>query len=173
VRNYLCCSCTTMDVLTTLTWDWTGSEFWKTTPLKPTFSNPATAAMLLLLAFCLSSAPQLPDNSQVCLTHYKRGCLPPPVSLALAFSPHSLYPPFTCSWLASTSLFLPLSPLLCLYYLLNFPRHALNKLYSILYHLWLVPQGEGMPQHRPLEAPPHPKPYYTSTKHILSLFIFL
>jgi hypothetical protein len=27
-----------------------------------------------LLAFCLSSTPQLPGNSQVCLTQYKRGC---------------------------------------------------------------------------------------------------
>ena len=28
------------------------------------------------LAFCLGSIPQLPGNSQVCLTHYKKGCLP-------------------------------------------------------------------------------------------------
>jgi hypothetical protein len=31
------------------------------------------ACISIVLAFCLSSAPQLPG--QVCLTHYKRGCL--------------------------------------------------------------------------------------------------
>jgi hypothetical protein len=37
----------------------------------------------LLLEFCLNSTPQLPGNSQVGLTHYIRGCLPPPLSFAL------------------------------------------------------------------------------------------
>jgi hypothetical protein len=43
---------------------------------------------------------------------------------------------------------------------------------SILYYtvLWLVPQGEGMPQHRPTEAPPSPMPYRASTKHIPGFF---
>ena len=36
----------------------------------------------LLLAFSLGSAPQFPGNSQVWLTHYKRDCLPPPLSLS-------------------------------------------------------------------------------------------
>ena len=60
-----------------------------------------------VLTFCLNSTPQLPGNSQVGLTHYKRGCLPPPPSLvpscssplALTLSPH----PFPISS--------PLSPL--------------------------------------------------------------
>jgi len=33
--------------------------------------------LICVLVFLLGSAPQLPGNSQVCLTHYKRGCLPP------------------------------------------------------------------------------------------------
>ena len=50
-----------------------------------------------MLAFYLGSATQLPGNSQVCLTHYKRGCLPPPLSLALLpllqlFTPSLLIP---------------------------------------------------------------------------------
>ena len=32
--------------------------------------------------------------------------------------------------------------------------------------VWLVPHGEGMPQHGPAEAPPSPTPYHASTKHI-------
>ena len=78
--------------------------------------------------------PQLPGSSQVGLAHYKRGCLPPPLSLSyslvslillpscclasllplvplLCLSPHSLTPLSTWSWPASTSL---LSPSLCL-----------------------------------------------------------
>jgi hypothetical protein len=49
-------------------------------------------------------------------------------------------------------LVLLLSAFLCLYYSLNSPPHALNKLYSIL-----VPQGEGMPWHGPPRhlLPPH------------------
>ena len=35
----------------------------------------------------LPPPPQLPDNNQVCLTNYKRGCLPPPHSLALLLCP--------------------------------------------------------------------------------------
>jgi hypothetical protein len=40
--------------------------------------------------------------------------------------------PSTCSWPASSSLF-SLSAFLCLYYPLDSPPPALNKLYSILY----------------------------------------
>jgi hypothetical protein len=36
------------------------------------------------LSFRLGSAPQLPGNNQMCLIHYKRGCLPPLHSLLLA-----------------------------------------------------------------------------------------
>ena len=66
-----------------------------------------------LLAFCLSSTPQIPGNSQAGLTHYKRGCLPPPPSLApplfpfLSLSLHVL--------MAMACLYFPtLSPSLCL-----------------------------------------------------------
>ena len=53
-----------------------------------------------MLAFCLNptpwlpgnsqicSSPQLPGNSQVGLAHYKRGCLPPPLSLTAASCLH-------------------------------------------------------------------------------------
>jgi hypothetical protein len=121
-----------------------------------------------LLAFCLGSAPQRPGNSQVYLSHYKRVCLPPPFSLALPLSSCPVLPslsilptPSTCSWPASTLLSspCPLSAFLCLYDPLNSLPHELNKLYSILY---LVPQGEGMPQHGPTEAhlpPPLPQPF--------------
>jgi hypothetical protein len=67
-----------------------------------------------MLAFLLSSAPQLPGKSQVSLTHYKRGCLPPPLSLVLfssialfpfyLYSPPPLFPPVS----------IPLSLPLCL-----------------------------------------------------------
>jgi hypothetical protein len=45
---------------------------------------------------------------------------------------------------------------------------------SILYCtiMWLIPQGEGMPQHGPTEVPPSPTPDHTPTEHSLSL-IFL
>jgi hypothetical protein len=124
-----------------------------------------------LLAFCLSSTPQLPGNSQVCLTHYKRGCLTSCSCSCSVFlplphlSPHQLL--FTCSWPASISLLLFSSLSLCLYYPLNSPLHALNKLYSILYHH--VPQAEGWTQGGTL----FPTPHHTSTKHIpLSLSFY-
>ena len=82
------------------------------------FINPRK----LLLAFCLGSAPQLPGNSQVCLTHYKRGCLPPLLSCLLApalsscptppppHSPHlSLSLHMLMASLYSSTLFLSLS----------------------------------------------------------------
>ena len=108
------------------------------------------------------------------LAHYKRGCLPPPPSLTLLpltfllpLSPHSLLP----------SLYVVMAGLyfstFSLYYPLNSPPHALNKLYSILYHLWLIPLGEGMPWYGPAEAPPSPIPGHTSIEHIPLLFIFV
>jgi hypothetical protein len=142
------------------------------------------------LAFC--AAPQLPSNSQMCLTHYKRGCLPPLLSLALLSScSRSVLSPLTPSlhipWLASTPLpspslypplpFLSFSPLslppsVSIILLTSFP-HALNKVYFILYCPVAGPSG-GMDisamgsQRHPL--PPHltePPP-----RHIPSLLIF-
>jgi hypothetical protein len=106
-----------------------------------------------MLAFCLSSAPQLSGTRQVCLTHYKWGCLSPPHSLALALtlsflllpSAHSLSPfshahgqhrliyfsflsPHSLPFSASTTYLTPLP-------------HALNKLNSILFHHVSGPSG--------------------------------
>jgi len=94
-----------------------------------------------VLVFLLGSAPQLPHNSQVCLTQYKRFCLPL-LTLLLSYSPSlPLLSPFSSllsppvrpalTPLLLFSLSLSLS-LLCLYSP-NSPPHALNKLYSILY----------------------------------------
>ena len=100
-----------------------------------------------VLAFCLGSAPQLPGNSQVCLTHYKRGCSPLPLALAFLLLPLLLPTPnsplSTCSWpfSVSTTLSTP------------FPMPWIN---SILYYtiVWLDPQGEQMSQHGCLTTPP-------------------
>jgi hypothetical protein len=89
--------------------------------------------------------------------------LPPPLSLALLLSCSlplliSFSPSSTPSWPASTSL---LSPSLCLYCSLNsLPMPWIN---SILHYtiLWLVPQGEGMPQHGLPETSPSPIPHHT------------
>ena len=57
-----------------------------------------------VLAFCLSSTPQLPDNSQVGLVYYKTGCLPPPLTLLLLLS--CLLAPCSPSLHISSPLFL-------------------------------------------------------------------
>lgn len=93
-----------------------------------------------VLAFLVDSASQLPGDSQVCLTHYKRGCHSLPLflpSLPLLFpSPPT---PFPC--VPGQSLLLPFtSAFLCLYSL-NSPLHGLNKLYSILYRPVACPSG--------------------------------
>jgi hypothetical protein len=94
-----------------------------------------------MLAFLLGSARQLPGNSQVCLTHYKRGICP--LTLLLSYpltlcpsSPSHPPPPSlsTCSWTISLSLSPSLSTFLWLYSL-NSPSHALNKLSSILHYM--------------------------------------
>ena len=88
------------------------------------------------------------------LPHYKRGCLPPPLSLLLSCS-LALFPspslPYSLSSLsmASTSL---LSPSLCLYYPVDSPPHALNKLWSL--------RGKGCLGMGPLR---HPLPPYLTT----------
>ena len=114
-----------------------------------------------MLAFSLGSAPQLPGNSQVCLTLYRRGCLPPPLPLAPALSPSSCFPlpislpPSPCvrGWpLLSTyslSLSLSLSAFLCLFSL-NSPPHALNKLYSCGWSLGGRDASAWPPQSHPL-----------------------
>ena len=120
----------------------------------------------------LSSAPQLLGNSQVCLTHYKRGCLPPPLSLALAhfsFSLPSLSPflsPLSmCSWPTSTPL-RSLSLFLTLCLSLNSPCHALNKLYSILYCHVAGTSGGRDASAWTGRGTPFPPPFRSSTKHI-------
>jgi hypothetical protein len=102
-----------------------------------------------MLAFCLGSAPQLPGNSQVCLTHYKRGCLPPFSLLLLpscslsVLSPLppsllilSLPPPRAHGWPPLLSLSLSLS--------LSLPCPASTTLLTPLPMpciVWLVPWG--------------------------------
>jgi hypothetical protein len=112
-----------------------------------------------VLAFCLSSTTQLPGNSQIGLTHYKRGCLPPPcslydlltsclllscLSLLLPCSPHSLtlsfYFVIAGLYLFTLSLSLPFFSSTTL--LTPLPTIWIN---SILYYsiLWLFPGGGG------------------------------
>jgi hypothetical protein len=66
---------------------------------------------------------------------------------------------------------------LCLYYSLNYPPHALNKHYSILYLLVAGPSvggGEGMPWHGLAEAPPTPTPHHTPIEHtFIPLYLFI
>lgn len=129
-----------------------------------------------LLAFCLSSAPQLPVNSQVGLTH----CLPLSPSLFLSCYLVLPFPISPCAHgqpllLYSLSLF-P-SAFLCLYYPFSFPPRALNNLCSILYlsYGWYL-RGKGCLsmglQRHPLPALPPPVPYCTSSRHIPGFFFF-
>jgi hypothetical protein len=116
-----------------------------------------------------SPPPQIPGNSQVCSSLQLPGNgqvglavwkgLLAPSSLSLLLLLLSLGPLFPLSPFPS-----PLSPcghswplhlyslllsaFLCLYYSLNSPPHALNKLCSILYS-----QEEGMPRHGPMRYP--------------------
>ena len=67
-----------------------------------------------------------------------------PVWFPIALLGSFPFPPLSIlSWLASTSLLLLISAFLCFYYSLNSPPHALNKLYSILYHCVAGPWGGG------------------------------
>lgn len=91
-------------------------------------------------------------------------------SLILSLPPLSLFCPLqvlmTGLYSSALSLFLSVSTTLST----PLPMCWIN---SILYYtMWLVPQGEGMPQHGPTEAHPFPIPDYTSTKtHSFSIFI--
>jgi hypothetical protein len=55
---------------------------------------------------------------------------------------------------------LSLSAFLYLYYPLNSPSYALNKLFCT------GPSGEGMPWHRPAEVTSSPIPHHTPIEHI-------
>jgi hypothetical protein len=93
-----------------------------------------------LFASSMSSAPQLPGNSQVCLTHYQKGhlllCLLVHSCLSLFPSPISLHVLMAGLYLSTS-----LSAFLYLYYPLNSPPLALNKQYSILYLPLAGPSG--------------------------------
>jgi hypothetical protein len=111
-----------------------------------------------LLAFCLGSAPQLPGNSQMCLTHYKRGCLPPPLSLLFllflldpALPSPDFSPPLSILVAGLYSLSLSLSLLLS-----QLPSHAPNKLYSILYFCVANSLGERDASEWASRGPPFP-----------------
>jgi hypothetical protein len=119
-----------------------------------------------MLAFFLGSAQQLHNNSQVDLAYYRKGTfwpvffahsdcflsltpcflslLPPPPSLSPLSPPPS--PPLSFSpSLSSLSISIPFST--------PFPGPLINA------KIWLVPQGGGIPQHGPAEAPPLLTPY--------------
>ena len=86
----------------------------------------------VMFAFCLSSTPQLPRNSQV-------GLAPPSQSLSFLLVSCSLTLPIPfrlsqCGHDWTLLLFSLLSAFLCLFYPGTSPLHALNKLYSTLYH---------------------------------------
>jgi hypothetical protein len=143
-----------------------------------------------VLAFLLGSTPQLPGNSQVCLTLYKRSCLPLlSYPLTYSFPFLSLLFPFPSSLLFSSllfssllfssllfssllSLFLPPSLSAFLYlYSLNSASYVLNKLYSILYPSCVCYLRR---RRAPAEVAPSTSPSCTSTKHIYdSFFLFL
>jgi len=136
-----------------------------------------TRCLPQLLAFCLAPPLQLPGNSQVCLTHYKRGCLPllslllscsslPAVSplspVSSPFFPHA----HDCLYFSSTLLLLFLCPTT-----LSTPLQ-MPWINSILYYtlMWLVPQGG-----RDVSAWAHwgtPFPH-TSIEHNPPLILFI
>ena len=108
------------------------------------------------LAFSCSFSASLPPLSHSTFP-FLSTCSSQPLLL------YSIYFSLSISLYVSLSL----SAFLCLYYPLNSPLHALNKLYSILYHH--VPQAEGWTQGGTL----FPTPHHTSTKHIpLSLSFY-
>jgi hypothetical protein len=67
---------------------------------------------------------------------------------------------------------LPFSAFLCLYYFLNSPLHALNKLYSILCHCVAGLSGGRDASVWACWGTPSPTPHHTSIEHISILFIF-
>ena len=131
-----------------------------------------------MLVLCLNSIPTVPDSSQVCsspqlpeniqvgLAQYKRGCLASPLSLTLLFScllPLSLLSLCGHGWPCLLYSLL-LSAFLCLCYPLNSPPYALNKSYSIIYQcVCVVSQEEwclGMLRHH---LPLHPARTYLNS----------
>ena len=125
-----------------------------------------------MLAFSLGSAPQLPGNSQMYLTHYKRGCLP---LLTLLFS-------CSCSYSLSLSLH-PLLPLfpgahgcpplsLSVSLSLNSYPNALNKLFCTIQSCgWNLRGGRDASAwaHRGIPFP-HTIPHLHQT-HLWSFFL--
>ena len=93
------------------------------TVAKTIICSPQIDRKALLLTFSLGSTPQLPGNSQVCLTHYKRGCVPllslllscscSALLFLLPLSPHSL--PHSLHVLMASLYSSTLSDFLCLY----------------------------------------------------------
>jgi hypothetical protein len=117
------------------------------------------------------------------LTHYKRACLPPPLSLFLscfclptpALSSCPSPPPhhMLMAGLYSSTVLLSFSAFLCFYYPLNFPPQTLSKLYFILYHCVAGPSGKGCLSMGP---PRHPLPHTSAHLHITyppSIYLFI
>jgi hypothetical protein len=87
-----------------------------------------------MLAFCLSSTPQLPGNSKVGLAHYKRGCLlTPPSYFFLLSCPLGLFP----SPLASPSLHMVMASLYFSTLALSLPFSASITLLTLLPMPWV------------------------------------
>jgi hypothetical protein len=127
---------------------------------------------LYLLAFLLGSAPQLPGNSWLCLTHFKRVCLSPTLTSPLAptTSPISALhspPPLSArahDWtlfLLSLSLSLSLALALALSLFLS----------SILYRCMAGPSGGRDTSAWALQRHPLP-PHHTATPPNTSLTSF-
>jgi hypothetical protein len=82
--------------------------------------------------------------------------------LSFSLSPHSLPPLSPRGHRGSLLLYSPhLSAFLCLYYPLNSPPHAPNKLYSILYCVAGPSGGRGCLSMGPLRHP-LPNPHFTT-----------
>jgi len=129
------------------------------------------------VSICLGSAPQLPGNSQVCsLAPAQSPCSYSPS--ALFPSPLSLQVLMACLYSSTPSLCLSLSTSLTLS--TSLPMTWIN---SIPYYmvLWLVPQGEGIPQHGPgpqrhpipLHLTTHPPNIFALPLNFLFFWVFL
>jgi hypothetical protein len=153
-----------------------------TIKLTATFSLLDLEKLNPMLAFCLNSTPQLPGNSQVVLTYYKRGCLPPPPSLTHLLSYSCLLPPcspclpilFPLSPRGHGLHLLLYSPSLCLSLAL-LPPLPMPWINSILYYtvVWLAPGRGGEKGCLGMDPRRQSLPPYLTTPHRTYLNTYL